>query len=62
MVSILKRGRREELLDIFVMGCRSFDVDIPAFRRITEGTHISNSTRASTTTMPQMAINGPPLR
>ena len=31
---------REELLDIFVMGCRSFDVDIPAFRRITEGTHI----------------------
>ena len=31
---------REELLDIFVMGCRSFDVDIPAFRRITEGTNI----------------------
>ena len=31
---------REELLDIFVMGCRSFDVNIPAFRRITEGTNI----------------------
>lgn len=31
---------REELLDIFIMGCRSFDVDIPAFRRITEGTNI----------------------
>ena len=31
---------QEELIDIFVMGCRSFDVDIPAFRRITEGTHI----------------------
>ena len=31
---------REELLDIFVMGCRSFDVDLPAFRRITEGTNI----------------------
>ena len=31
---------REELLDIFVMGCRSFDVDVPAFRRIAEGTNI----------------------
>ena len=31
---------QEELLDIFVMGCRSFDVDIPAFRRITAGTNI----------------------
>ena len=31
---------QEELLDIFVMGCRSFEVDIPAFRRITEGTNI----------------------
>ena len=31
---------REELMDIFVMGCRSFDVDIPAFRKITEGTNI----------------------
>ena len=31
---------REELLDIFIMGCRSFDVDIAAFRRITEGTNI----------------------
>ena len=31
---------QEELLDIFVMGCRSLDVDIPAFRRITEGTNI----------------------
>ena len=26
---------REQLVDIFVMGCRSFDVDIPAFRSIT---------------------------
>ena len=31
---------QEELVDIFVMGCRSFDVDIPAFRRITAGTNI----------------------
>ena len=31
---------QEELLDIFVMGCRSFNVDIPAFRRITAGTNI----------------------
>ena len=31
---------REELVDIFTLGCRSFDVDIAAFRRITEGTHI----------------------
>ena len=31
---------REELVDIFVMGCRSYDVDIAAFRRVTEGTHI----------------------
>ena len=31
---------QEELLDIFVMGCRSFDVDIAAFRRITAGTNI----------------------
>ena len=31
---------REELVDIFVLGSRSFDVDIPAFRRITSGTHI----------------------
>ena len=30
----------EELLDIFVLGCRSFDVDIQAFRRITEGAAI----------------------
>ena len=28
------------LVDIIVMGCRSFDVDIPAFRRITAGTPI----------------------
>ena len=31
---------REELVDIFTLGCRSFDVDIAAFRRITEGTRI----------------------
>ena len=31
---------REGLVDIFVMGCRSFDVDIPAFRRITADTNI----------------------
>ena len=31
---------REELVDIFTLGCRSFDVDIAAFRRITERTHI----------------------
>ena len=31
---------REELVDVFVMGCRSFDVDIAAFRRITAGTSI----------------------
>ena len=31
---------QEGLLDIFVMGCRSFDVDIAAFRRITAGTNI----------------------
>ena len=30
----------ELLVDIIVMGCRSFDVDIPAFRRITAGTPI----------------------
>ncbi len=28
---------REQLLDIFVMGCRNFQVDVRAFRRITEG-------------------------
>ena len=31
---------REELVDIFTLGCRSFDVDIAAFRRNTEGTRI----------------------
>ncbi len=31
---------REELVDIFTLGCRSFDVEIAAFRRITEGTRI----------------------
>ena len=31
---------RELLVDLIVMGCRSFDVDIPAFRRITAGTPI----------------------
>ena len=31
---------REELVDIFVMGCRSYDVDIAAFKRATAGTHI----------------------
>ena len=32
---------REQLVDIFAVGVRSFDVDIEAFRRITEGTHIN---------------------
>jgi hypothetical protein len=31
---------RERLVDIFVLGVRTFDVDIPAFRRITSGTDI----------------------
>ena len=31
---------REQLVDIFVMGIRSYDVDIAAFRRITAGTQI----------------------
>ena len=31
---------REELVDIFVMGVRNFDVDVAAFRRITAGTSI----------------------
>ena len=31
---------KEELVDIFTLGCRSFDVDIPTFRRIIEGTSI----------------------
>ena len=31
---------REELVDIFTLGCRSFDVDIAAFRRTTERTRI----------------------
>ena len=31
---------REQLVDIFVMGCRSLDVDIAGFRRITAGTNI----------------------
>ena len=31
---------RDQLVDIFVLGCRSFDVDIPAFRGITAGTPI----------------------
>ena len=31
---------RERLVDIFTLGCRSYDVDIAAFRRITQGTHI----------------------
>ena len=31
---------REQLVDIFVIGRRSYDVDVDAFRRITAGTHI----------------------
>jgi len=31
---------REQLVDIFVMGRRSYDVDVEMFRRITAGTHI----------------------
>ncbi len=30
----------QQLVDIFVMGCRNFDVDIAAFRRITAGTPV----------------------
>ena len=36
----VEKWARERLVDIFVMGSRSFDVDIPAFRRITSGTDI----------------------
>lgn len=31
---------REQLVDIFLMGCRAFEVDLSAFRRIIEGTPI----------------------
>ncbi len=31
---------REQLVDMFALGCRSLEVDIPAFRRITAGTPI----------------------
>jgi len=31
---------RDEIVDIFAIGCRSMDVDLPAFRRITAGTSI----------------------
>ncbi len=31
---------REQLVDIFVLGCRSFEVDLDAFRRITAGRNI----------------------
>ncbi len=31
---------REQLVDLFTMGCRSFEVDVAAFRRITAGTPI----------------------
>ena len=31
---------REQLVDIFTLGCRSFDVDVSAFRRITAGTPV----------------------
>lgn len=31
---------REQLVDIFVLGCRSFEVDVDAFRRITSGANI----------------------
>ena len=30
----------QRLVDIFAMGSRSFEVDVPAFRQTTEGTHI----------------------
>jgi len=36
----VERWAREKLVDIFVLGCRSSDVDIAAFRRITAGTGI----------------------
>ena len=31
---------REELVDMFAVGCRSYDADIEGFRRATDGTHI----------------------
>ena len=31
---------REQLVDILALGCRSFEVDVAAFRRHTDGTHI----------------------
>ena len=31
---------RDQVVDILIIGCRSMDVDLPAFRRITAGTHI----------------------
>ncbi len=31
---------RDQIVDIFAIGCRSMDVDLPAFRRITTGTSI----------------------
>ena len=31
---------REQLVDILILGCRSFDVDVEAFRRLTAGSHI----------------------
>lgn len=31
---------RDQIVDIFAIGCRSMDVDLPAFRRITAGTSI----------------------
>ena len=30
----------EQLVDVLALGVRSFDVDLPAFRRITAGTHV----------------------
>ena len=41
----IERWARERLADIFVLGGRSSDVDIPAFRRITAGTRVGWSSR-----------------
>ena len=36
----VEKWAREQLVDIFAVGCRSFEVDVAAFRRITDGTPI----------------------
>ena len=36
----IKTWARDRLLDIIVLGCRSFEGDVAAYRKITSGTHI----------------------